>query len=67
MMAGMSDDELRNYAKMAGKTSKFIKISGMGNIDPSLLRQSANMAKNMNGSQFDDMKKQVSWLKFNNF
>lgn len=37
MFANMSDDQIRQYSQMAG----------MGNIDPSMLRNSASMMKNM--------------------
>ncbi len=37
MFANMSDDQIRSYAQM----------TGLGNIDPSLLRNSANMMKGM--------------------
>jgi len=46
MLSGMSDEQLRGYAKMMG----------MPNMDPQMLRNNAGMMKNMNESQFSQMK-----------
>ncbi|CAD8185260.1 unnamed protein product [Paramecium octaurelia] len=47
MCANMSDDQLRQYAQMAG----------MGNIDPSFLRQTMGQVKNMKD---EDLQRQVN-------
>jgi hypothetical protein len=44
MFENMSDDQIKSYAQM----------TGLGNIDPSFLRNSANMMKNM---KEEDMQK----------
>jgi tetratricopeptide (TPR) repeat protein len=46
MISGMSDDQLRDYAKMMG----------MPHMDPAMFRQSAGMMKNMDQGQFNNMK-----------
>jgi len=46
MMGKMSDDDLKNYSKMAG----------MPQMSPDMLRNSANMMKNMDASQLNQMK-----------
>jgi hypothetical protein len=45
MFANMSDEQIKSYASMAG----------MGNIDPSLLRNSAQFMKNMRGDDIKNM------------
>jgi len=53
MLSGMSDEQLRGYAKMMG----------MPNMDPSMLRNSAGMMKGMNEHQFSQMKDQAKNFK----
>lgn len=44
MFSNMTDDQIRQYASM----------SGLGNIDPSILRNSANMMKGMKDEELEN-------------